>query len=113
MVFEESEFKGNKNQFWYDIEKKCFFLSDTDIKIKISAGESLVIIGASTRFLWDIKTISQRIIWASPIDERIISNFLDEYSSGHLEEVIAWICDNNIECSNKDKFDYLARYNVK
>ena len=113
MVFDKFGLELNRKHFWYDVKNKFFYIPNSDIKIKISAQEALVVIGSYTTFLWDAKKIAQRFMWDSNVNEQLISYFLDEYSKGHLEKVIAWICDNNIECQNKDKFEYLARYNSK
>ena len=99
------------NGYWYDTSKKCFYIPNENKFIKISAEEVLVIIDYVNLFKWNSYKIFNKTIWKSDITQKIIDVFIREYQQGLFDDVLEWICINNIECNNVDKTDYLYSFN--
>ena len=115
MVFDKFKrlIKFNNENYWYDDENQYFYVLNTNNQIKITAFQALVIIGDFTVLEWSAEDIFNTCDWETDVKLKDIEIFISKYSEGLMDKVIAWICDNNIECSNEDKFDYLAKYNLK
>ncbi|MGN0177209.1 MAG: hypothetical protein ACI389_05210 [Methanobrevibacter sp.] len=115
MVFDKFKrlIKFNNEDYWYDDENRYFYVPNTNNQIKITAFQALVIIGDFTVLEWSAEDIFNTCDWETDVKLKDIEIFISKYSEGLMDKVIAWICDNNIECSNEDKFDYLAKYNLK
>ena len=97
----------DNNGYWYNISKKYFYIPNTSYVIKITAEEALIIIDDVNLFNWSSYQIFNKTIWKSDINHNLIDVFIREYKRGLLDNVLNWICDNNIECSNVNKEDYL------
>lgn len=97
--------------YWYNELKKYFYVPNENKFIKISAKEVLVIIVYVNLLNWNSYKIFNKTIWKSDITQRIIDVFIREYQQGLFDDVLEWICDNDIECNNADKTNYLYSFN--
>lgn len=104
--------KLNNNHYWYDKDNRCFYVPEKKDKINITAFQALIIIGDFTVLKWDAKDIYNTCKWEPEVTLNSVKLFISKYSDGLLDEVIAWICDNDIECNDEDKFEYLSKYNL-
>ena len=92
-------------------QKKIFYVPNENKFIKITAKEALLIIDDVNLFKWNSYKIFNKTNWRNNITHKIIDVFIREYKQGLFDDVLEWICDNNIECNNENKKDYLYSLN--
>lgn len=116
-IFNIFKKKDEISDFWYeagsrfDVRSRYFYVPNTDLKINITASDALRIIHEYKTFkYWDAQDIFSRGFWESNLDAYIIDDFINYHKKGLFDYAIAWICDNDIECHDKDKFEYLSNH---
>ncbi|MDO5824351.1 hypothetical protein [Methanobrevibacter sp.] len=114
MIFDKFKkiIKLNNNHYWYDLKGKFFYIPETKDYINITAFQALIILGDFLVLKWDAEDIFNTCDWSNDVDLDNVKLFISKYSEGLLDEVLEWICDNNIECNDENKLDYLSKYNL-
>lgn len=113
-IFNIFKKKDEISDFWYENGSRYFYVPNTDLKINISASDALRIIYEYKTFkYWDAQDIFSRGFWKSNLDIDIIEDFINYHKKGLFDYALAWICDNDIECNNEDKFEYLSNPKFK
>lgn len=108
-IFNIFKKKDEIADFWYDKGRRYFYVPNTDLIIDISVSEALRIIYEYKTFKYlDARDIFSQGFWKSNLDVPIIDDFINYHKCGLFDYALAWICDNNIECYNEDKFEYLS-----
>ena len=99
-----------KKYYWYDVNKKYFYIPGEKNILRFNVLEALVLIGSIRLLHMDKKTLFKKIEWPNYITYADIKQFVQAWENGLLDPTIEWICENNIECEYEDKKDYL--YNI-
>lgn len=108
-IFNIFKKKDEIADFWYDNGRRYFYVPNTDLIIDISASDALRIIYEYKTFKYlDARDIFSQGFWKSNLDTHIIDDFINYHKNGLFDYALAWICDNDIECYNEDKFEYLS-----
>lgn len=106
----EYHFNPQKSKY-HDYEESYFKQPSTGKILRLTARDALGLISFHDHG-WDAQKLFDDMDWGSTNYENTISVddlqlFLDEYTKGHMNQAISFICDNKIEYNYSDKKDYL------